>query len=201
MVSKEKMAYLNLFDAVASIGWKFLKSTDRGHKVLSDYAWQLKSICELMTHTHTIVIDKLEAIDKAETLYDATTIAKDLSGDSLSDSFHASGLCDIFTGYGNSLRRITENYQDSTDLESVPPITQEEQFQWIEFCDNLAERELQVAELYVEQIQDIQDLVVKSSEQDLEQIKEHAQRAKAILTDQVADFDALATKFRKRIKI
>lgn len=195
------MAYLNLFDEIASIGRKFLKSTDRGHKVLSDYAWQLASICDLIKHTHSIVIKKLEAIDKAETLEDATAIAQELSGESLSGSFRASGLCDVFLGYGKSLRSITEKYQNSTDPASAPPITQEEQYRWLEFCDRLEEREREVAELYAHQIQGLQDLVIGSSSQDLEQIKAHSQQAKAILTDQVADFDTLATRFREQIKI
>jgi len=143
---------------------------------------------------------KLEAIDKAETLEAATAITKELSGESLSSSFRAIGLCDVFLGYGKSLRRITEKYQNSTDPASAPPITQEEQYRWMEFCDSLEERELKVAELYTNQIQGLQDLVFRSSGQDLKQIKEHAQQAKAILTDQVADFGALTTRFRKRLK-
>lgn len=195
------MPYLNLFDEIASIGWKFLKSTDRGHKVLLDYIWQLGSICDLIKHTHLIVIEKLEAIDRAETLEEATTITQQLSGLSLSNSFRTAGLCDVFVGYGKSLRGIIEKYQSSTDPESTPPITQEEQYRWMEFCDSLEEREQQVAELYANQIQGLGDLVCGAPSQDLKQIKEHAQQAKAILTDQVADFDALAARFRKEIKI
>jgi hypothetical protein len=195
------MPYLNLFDEIASIGWKFLKSTDRGHKVLMDYNWQLASICDLIKHTHLIVIEKLETIDRAETLEEATTITQELSGLSLSNSFRTSGLCDIFVGYGKSLRRIVEKYQNSTDPETTPPIMQEEQIRWMQFCDSLEEREQQVAELYADQIQGLGDLVFGASSQDLEQIKEHAQKAKVILTDQVADFDALAERFRKQVKI
>lgn len=195
------MPYLNLFGAIASIGWKFLKSTDPGYKALADYAWQLAGICELIRHTHSIVIKKLEALDKAETLADATVIAQELSGESLTSSFRASGLCDVFVGYGRSLRRIAEKYQDSLDPASAPPITKYEQFQWMDFCDNLEQREGKVAWLYAYQIQGLQDLVLGSSGQDLRQIKEHAQQAKAILTDQVSDFDALAARFHKQIKV
>jgi hypothetical protein len=198
---EQEMTHLNLFDEIASIGSKFLESTDRGHKVLSDYAWQLASICDLIKHTHSIVNNKLEAIDKADTLEDATNIAGELSRESLSASFRASGLCDVFLGYGKSLRRITEKYQNSPDPENAPPITPDEQHRWILFCDSLEERELQVAGLYVHQIQGLRDLVFGSPSQDLKQIKEHAQQAKAILTDQLADFDALAANFRKRIKV
>lgn len=192
---------LNLFDDVASIGRKFLKSTSRGHKVLTDYAWQLTTICDLLKYTHSIVIEKLEAIDRARTLKDARAIAQELSGESLSDSFRASGYCDVFEGYGKSLRRIIEKYQNSTDPASAPPITQDERYRWLEFCDSLEERESQVAALYADQIQGLQELVERSSSQNLKQIKEHARQAKAVLTDQVADFDSLATRFRKQIKV
>lgn len=84
--------------------------------------------------------------------------------------------------------------------EDLPPITPEEHFRWTEFCDSLEERERRVAELYTNQIQGLQDLVFGTAGQDLAKIKDHARQAKAILTDQVADFDSLAVRFRKQIK-
>lgn len=187
----------NLFDEVASIGKKFLLSTDRGHTMLSNYAWQLGSICDLIEHTHLIVIKKLEAIGKAETLEDAKAIVQELRRESLTESFRANGLCDLFQGYGGSLRRIVEKNQDSTDPESALPITQDEQSIWLEFCDELEEREARVAGLYKDTIQSFRDLV----NQDLEKFKEQAQQARSILIAQVADFHALAESFRKRIKV
>lgn len=195
------MPYLNLFDEVASIGWKFLKSTDRGHKMLQEYTFQLAAICDLIKYTHSIVIKKLEAIDEAQTVDAAKAIAQELGWGSLSSSFRASGLCDVFTGYGKSLRRITEKHQGSTDPAAAPPITVQERDQWRQFCDSLEAREAQVADLYIREIQGLQDLVSASSSQDLIQVKEHARQARAILTAQVGDFDALAVRFRQQIEV
>jgi hypothetical protein len=193
--------FRNLFDKIASIGSKFLKSTDRGYEVLSRYAWQLGSICDLIKHTHLVVIAKLEAIDQAQTFQDAEDIAHELSGQSLADSFRTSGLCDIFQGYGRSLRDMVGRLPISADPQSASPITGEEQKQWKAFCTSLVEREDAVAELYIDQIQGLQTLALTSSHQDLDQIKDHARQMKAILTDQVADFDSLAARFRQRIKV
>jgi len=165
--------------------------------MLSNYAWQLGSICDLIKHTHLIVIKKLEAIDKAETLEDAMAIVEELREGSLTESFRANGLCDLFHGYGNSLRRIVVKNRDSTDPESVLPITPDEQSIWLEFCDDLEEREARVAGLYKDTIQNFRDFV----SQDLEKIKELVRQARSILIDQIADFDALARSFRKQIKV
>jgi hypothetical protein len=198
MPKEPKMRYLNLFDEIASIGEKFLKSSDRGHKVLSDYTFQLASICQLIKHTHSIVINKLEEIEKAKNPTDAESIGRQLEGGSLSAIFRAGGLCDIFVAYGNSLRRIIEEHQQSTEIASAPPITKNEQVEWINFCDILENRELQVAYLYAEQIKGLNELIFGPTGQDLKKIKEYAREAKAILTNQVAEFGLLAKRFSKR---
>jgi len=191
------MPYLNLFDEISSIGDKFLKSTDRGHKALKNYTWQLGSINELIKHTHSLVIKKLEAIEEAEDMSEAQQIINSLSGGPLSDSFRVNGLCDIFVGFGVSLRKIVEaagNNQEES------PLSAEEQNHWIYFCDALEEREQQVAYLYSNEIQEIGDLVCHSQNiTDLEEVKERARRAKHILTDQMADFDSLSKKFHKQL--
>jgi len=191
------MPYLNLFDEISSIGEKFLKSTDRGHKALKNYTWQLGSINELIKHTHSLVIKKLEAIEEAEDMSEAQQIINSLSGGPLSDSFRVNGLCDIFVGFGVSLRKIVEaagNNQEES------PLSAEEQNHWIYFCDALEEREQQVAYLYSNEIQEIGDLVCHSQNiTDLEEVKERARRAKHILTDQMADFDSLSKKFHKQL--
>ena len=194
------MSYLNLFDDISSIGKKFLKSTDRGHQALMKYTWQLGGISELIKHTHSIVIEKLEAIEQTKTIEDAKRIVESLQGNPLSDSFKASGLCDIFVGFGKALRRIVEDPQQTNQLEDAPPISEEEKTSWIQFCDSLEEREQQVAELYSSEIQEINELVWGTqTEERLITIKERARRGKAILTDQMADFDSLAENFRKRL--
>lgn len=192
------MSYLNLFDEISSIGEKFLKSTDRGHKALKNYTWQLSSINELIKHTHSLVIEKLDSIEEAEDMSEAQQIIDSLSGGPLSESFRVNGLCDIFMGYGVSLRKIVES--GSRDNDEAPPLSDEEQNHWVYFCDALEEREQQVANLYSNEIQEIGDLVWNTQNiNDLEEVKERARRAKHILTDQMADFDSLSKKFHKQL--
>ena len=195
------MPELNLFDDISAIGLKFFNSTDRGFNVLSDYTWQLASICDLIKHTHLIVIGKLEEIIKADSLDEAKAATQVLNGRSLSDSFHASGLCDLFAGYGKALRRIVENDLNAPELQNLQPISQQEKYKWIEFCDTLEERERQVAILYTKQIQGLREIVMMYPGGSLNEIKEHAKIAKNILTGQVADFDVLAANFRKLVRV
>jgi len=195
------MPYLNLFDDISSIGRKFLKSTDRGHEALRRYTWQLGSINELIKHTHSIVIEKLEAIERSSDIEGAKSIAETLQGGPLSDSFRTSGLCDLFVGYGRSLRRIIETPRQTDQVDDEPPISIEEKGSWIRFCDSLEEREQQVAELYSSEIQEINELIwgLKGTE-GLKEIKKRAKLAKNILTDQMADFHSLSKSFRKKLR-
>lgn len=194
------MSYINLFDEISSIGRKFLKSTDRGHKALRRYTWQLGSINELIKHTHSMVTEKLEAIEKSSDIDEAKTIAETLQGGPLSDSFRVSGLCDIFVGYGMSLRKIVEIPTQINQDDDLPPISEVEKTSWIQFCDSLEEREQQIAELYSSEIQEIGELVWDLQNiKDLKEIKKRAKRAKHILTDQMADFDSLSKSFRKKL--
>ncbi|SHF73011.1 hypothetical protein SAMN05443144_11297 [Fodinibius roseus] len=193
------MPYLNLFDEISSIGEKFLKSTDRGHKALKNYTWQLGSINELIKHTHSLVIEKLEAIEGTENMPEAQQVIDSLSGGPLSDSFRINGLCDIFVGFGVSLRKIVESASENNGDEASP-LSAEEQNHWVYFCDALEEREQEVAYLYSNEIQEIGDLVWNTQNiNDLEEVKERARRAKHILTDQMADFDSLSKKFHKQL--
>lgn len=193
------MPYLNLFDEISSIGDKFLKSTDRGHNALKNYTWQLGSISELIKHTHSLVIEKLEAIEGTTDMSEAQQIINSLSGEPLSDSFRVNGLCDIFVGYGVSLRKIVESASGNNEDEA-PLLSAEEQNHWVYFCDVLEEREQQVANLYSNEIQEIGELVWNAQNiNDLEEVKERARRAKHILTDQMADFDSLSKKFHKQL--
>ncbi len=194
------MAFINLFDEISSIGKKFLKSTDRGHQALKKYTWQLGSINELIKHSHSIVIEKLEEIERSSDIGEAKSIAETLQGGPLSDSFRVSGLCDIFVGYGKSLRRIVELPQEMHQHDDLPPISDDEKTTWIRFCDSLEEREQQVAELYSSEIQEIGELAWNIQNLDeLKEIKARAKRAKNILTDQMADFDSLAKDFQKKL--
>lgn len=194
------MPYLNLFDEISSIGNKFLKSTDRGHQVLKKYLWQLGSINDLMKHTHSLVIEKLETIENALTLEEAKESSNQLQGDALTDSFRTSGLCDIFVGMGISLRKIIETPQHTAQPEEEVPLTVDEINKWMMFCNALEEREQQVAYLYSSEIDEIGRLTWNLNNQgDLGKIKEYAIKAKRILTSQMADFDSLSVKFKEQL--
>src|SRR5205823_5322095 len=99
------MPQRNIFDETADVIRGFL-SLNAAQQALHQYAWQLRTICELIKHTHSIVIQKLEAIEEADSLSNASAVVDELESSALTDSFRANGLCDIFQGFGTSLRKI-----------------------------------------------------------------------------------------------
>jgi len=185
----------NLFGAFAANGRKFLASTGSKGGPLEKYVWHLSSVCDLMKHTHRIVVGKLEAIQQASSIEEASEFAKELRGDTLSNSFRARGLCEFFVEHGKVLRKVIQD-NDGNLLKT--PLSEVESWQWLDFCDSLEARELQVADLYSREIEGFSDIISRPFERSLEEVKEQARRVRATLIGQIADFDSLATEFRKR---
>jgi hypothetical protein len=182
---KTEMSSTDIFDNIADIGREFL-ALSKSQETLKNYIWQLGTISDLIKHTHSIVVHKLEAVEEAASIEEAKSLVTELEGDPLTNSFRANHLCDIFQAFGTALRQLTSTLG-----------SQERQSKWEKFCGTLESRENTVAELYADQLQDLIDLKYKLNiQQDLNQFKVAAKNARQKLTEQMADFDALAKKFR-----
>ena len=193
------MTQANLFDDVAALGNEFL-SLSRSHQVLQKYVWQLGAICDLIKHTHSIVVDNLDAIEVAMSLQEASVLVAKLEDAPLTASFRANGLCDIFEGFGVALRRVVGTTLHPDGSIETLPISDERKQLWLHFCESLENREREVASLYAHEIQEIGDLVAQTSTtHDLDALKAAARKARTILTRQMANFDSLASQFRQHL--
>ena len=189
------MPQRNIFDETADVIRGFL-SLNAAQQALHQYAWQLGTICELIKHTHSIVIEKLEAIEEADSLSKASAVVDELESSALTDSFRANGLCDIFQGFGTSLRKIvTPGSSERSNL----PISSQQQYVWLDFCDLLESREREVASLYANRIQELGNLLSRKHAPELSELRNLATQAKNVLTSQLADFDSLAGQFQQLV--
>ena len=179
------MGSLDIFADISNVGREFL-ALSKSQQVLQDYTWQLGTISDLIKHTHSMIVHKLEAVDEATELDDAKAPISDLQEAPLTDSFRANHLCDVFQGMGTALIPLTASLQSS-----------ESQEKWGNFCIALQERESSVAQLYAYQLRDLIDLKDRSKvPEDLVPLKAAAKETIRKLTGQMADFEALAKQFR-----
>jgi len=190
----------SLFDEVAGIGREFLNSTGRGHQVLLDYQYTLSQFCDLLSYTHDMVIRKLEAVEDAKTPEDVRVACQELQGPALTSAFRSRGLCDIFQGFSGSLGRLLPQQSEPGRASSSSLFSSSRtEMTWRELCDVLMEREARVADVYVQQIEEIGQLASRSEvASELQKMRDLALQAKTKLTLQKADFDALAQAFRSR---
>jgi len=178
------MSSTDIFDDVAVIGKEFV-GMSKSRETLKNYVWQLATISDLIKHTHSIVVHKLEAVEESKSIMEAESLVTELEDDALTNSFRANGLCDIFQGFGAALRKLLNTL--SSDRRET----------WERFCNALEEREAKVARLYTDLLRDLINKKYQLNNMlDLEELKITAENARQKLTDQMADFDALAKQFR-----
>jgi hypothetical protein len=190
------MTQSNVFDDVADIMRGFAGDS-RSQAALKKYNFQLGAACQLIKHTHSIVVGQLEEIEEASSLAEARALVRRLEDSPLTQSFRANHLCDIFEGFGKSLRSIVEPRHG----EEMPALSPAERKLWFEFCLTLEDREQNVAKLYGREIQGIGDLVhAAKSEQDLNNIKTEAKNIRRVLTTQMSNLDSLADEFQVLLK-
>jgi len=149
----------------------------------------------LIRHTHSLVIAKLEAIERAESAPEAQRITDELRADPLIQAFKVAGLCDTFESHGKSLLALLDRRGAVDGLTEVVTPGSEEEWELRRFADELMGRERQVADLYSSEIRELRELIDSAVGGDLEEIRRRARLAKAVLTDQMADFSALASDF------
>ncbi len=174
---------------------------NRSQQALRLYAELLGSICELISYTHSIVIDGLNGIEKAKSLQEAKRLAEGLRADPLMRSFRGRMLCDRFEEAGSKLRRAVIRTDDPNPPRDKLVATTDEQWNALmKFCNMFELREHAVATGYVYQIRELSAMLSGvDTVTDLNEIKAKARGAKDVLTDQKADFDALAAQFRRKL--
>lgn len=185
----------DIFEDILSVSRGFRRAT-RSHSALQDYSWHLEHICSLLRQTHGLVVRKLEAIERAKSIAEAKRAAAELREGPLTHSFRISGLCDVFEGFGRALESVLNRPELQQSVSEVLKPGSKEQQAWVEFSNALVNREGEVAFLYSSEIREVADVVSASEKRTgLKQMQERAKEAKMILTDQMADFGALARDF------
>lgn len=184
----------HLFDDFISFGRRVMDGVDRGEEESIRYKRLLGEITALLEDTHSMVVRRLERLEHASTAGEARSILAELRSDPLEAAFRAEGLCDAFAGLGHALTRVIWRTRGS----DVIPFTDAELGAAEALAGTLVEREGQVAMGYTEEIQALlQSLYDQDEHTSLDEVRRRAAAAHRTLTDQIADFDALATRFRR----
>jgi hypothetical protein len=166
---------------------------NRSQMAVRKYAEQLAKICEVMREAHLLVVKELDAIEQATSSKDALNHVNNLLEEPLRGFFHTKGLCREFAESGLNLRKLI----GPTEPTEILPISDGQKSTLGKFSEELVCREGEVARLYIYNIRNIGgEFSNIYAGQDLDKLKVAANKARRTLTDQMADFDSLAKKFR-----
>jgi hypothetical protein len=183
----------HLFDDFISFGRRVMDGVNRGEKESIRYKRLLGEITALLEDTHSMVVRRLERLERAASAAEAWSILAELRAEPLEAAFRAEGLCDAFAGLGNALDRV--NWETRGD--AAMPFTDDEMQAVGNLAQTLVAREGEVAMGYTMEIQHLLQSLYEDEPTDLGELHARAAKARRTLTDQIADFDALTTRFRK----
>jgi hypothetical protein len=179
----------DLFDEFRRFGDRILHGIDQDERPALKYKYLLGQINALLHTTHSMVVRRLEKIEKATGPVEAEAALAELRTDALEESFRIEGLCDVFDSHGRTLDELAWRSEQQND--SVAP----DLGQIHEFSQRLMDREREVATIYAEEIKAIVNLGGVGG--DLDGLRARAAEAKEVLTDQMADFAAKADRFTR----
>lgn len=183
-----------LFDDFIAFGRRVMQGVDRGEEESIRFKRLLGEITGLLMDTHTMVMRRLEKLERAADEHEAQFVLEELRAEPLEAAFRAEGLCDAFSALGDALSRV---YWRTRDDEEVP-FTDGEMEAVQSMASTLIEREGQVAMGYTEEIERLlQSLYRDSAPENMDRLREAAAAARKKLTDQTADFEVLANRFRR----
>jgi len=157
-------------------------------RIAQKYKTTLGMINQLLLATHRMVISRVERVEQAATVEEARSILDELNWGPLTESFRVEGMCETFEGLGIALDNLLRN------PESGMRFTAEQLRSVQQMAEVLTNREAEVSLLYLNRIQQLADLVT-STASNLDELKERARDAKAVLTHQMSDFDSKARRF------
>jgi hypothetical protein len=180
-------------DSFIQFSQSVMAGIDSRDRASIKYKWLLGQIDDLFKETHAIVMDRLDAVIDARSLSEASHAIDTLTAGALDATFRAQGMCDAFSGPGMALNELTARMAQEGSL-SPQQVASLSSFTYM-----LVNREAEVAAMYEFQIVELDELI-HSPRTDLQAVKQRATGARQILVDQLADFDAQATKFKQLIK-
>ena len=143
-------AIVTVFDGYIVFGRRVMIGANRNERPSIRYKRLLGLITELLRDTHALVVEKLEAIESADSWSEAQQLAQELRDEPLTDSFRAQGLCDAFAGLGQALDGLNEY----TSVESPGAFSAEDTSTAATIAQMLADREREVARYYVREIRE-----------------------------------------------
>lgn len=180
----------DLFGGFMGFCDQIMGAADHGERHARKYKWLLGQISELLKTTHGMVVSRLEQIEDARQLEDAEQALAELNTQALEESFRLEGMCDTFEGLGNVLGNMASESEQSGELSAndVQAV--------YAFAGRLSYREQEVATIYTQEITEVADLL-SSGAGDLQALQQRARVARVRLTDEMADFDAKARRFKR----
>ena len=145
-------------------------------------------INQVLATTHAMVLDRIERLEKAESLDEARSVLAELNWEPLTESFRLEGMCDSFEALGIGLHNLLDNAANSgaalgADLNAAGDLAQ-----------TLTNRELEVSGIYLVRISELADLIADPGS-DLQSIHRRASEVKNLLTSQMSDFTARSRQF------
>jgi hypothetical protein len=190
----------SLFDGFIKFSRHAMVGIRRDERSARRYKWTLALITELLTVTHAIFLEYLDRLSQSTTLSDAEQVMRQITEGVLEDSFRVEGLCDTFEGLGDALLGV--NYRTRQDLAvpgRVASLSPHDVDDSEHLAQVLANREFEVARLYIQEIHELQETLdeQRAVNGSLQPVLARADSARAVLTEQLIDFQRLASDFRR----
>jgi hypothetical protein len=167
---------------------RVLVGIENRERAAQKYKATLGLINQILLKTHLMVVEKVERLETATTIEQAREILNELNRAPLTESFRLEGLCDTFEGLGHALENLNAR------SESSQAFSPEELSASLGMANALTDRETEVAGVYVDGIQELADLVYSTGDS-LRQIQGRAREVKALLTNQMSDFEVKSRQF------
>lgn len=177
----------DLFRGFIEFGGEMLGRARTNDPVAVRYRGLLAHISIVFHDTHELVIEKLSAIEDANTKAEAAALVQELRGEPLSQTFRNQGLCDTFQALGDALHSASTRafHNDGEPVGFA-----------FDLAAHLADREREVAQMYEDQIDGMRELLAASDAADLDAIRKHAAAIRARLDAELGDFERLADSLR-----
>lgn len=162
-----------------------------GERSAQKFKQLIGTINDTLVTTHRLVIARLEALESASDLAAAREALAGLRAGELTEAFRIEGLCDLLGGLGQGLWARTCDAQQEglfgdDQLEEVG-----------QFAQMLYDRETEVAWAYARSLVELLDRGPGLDDGSLAELRAAAASVRARLTDDVSDFEAKATIFKR----
>ena len=198
-VSRGGVVSQSLFPGFIEFNRNVMVGISKDERSALRYKWTLASITELLTVTHAIFIGYLDRLSQSTSLSDAAGVMRQINEGVLEESFRVEGLCEAFEGLGDALLRVNQRTRDLAAPSRVTSFSLDKIDDSEYLAHVLSNREFEVARLYIQEIRELRDTLDEELARNgsLQPVLARADSARAVLTEQLADFQRLASDFRR----